>query len=307
MTRAAAIDVGTNSVRLLVADRTSEGLIEVERDLVMTRMGEGVDASRKLADAALDRTVRAIRDYHRRSTGAGAELVRIAATSAVRDSSDRKRFVDAVHEAIGLAPEILTGEQEAHLSFLGAVTGLEAEGPFLVLDVGGGSTEFVRGSRDVEAWTSMDIGSVRLTERHIKSDPPRTAELDALTADADRAIQEAKASVGEGAATLIGLAGTITTLAAVSLGLDRYDRARIHHAVLSARELRRLAEMLATMTNEERSTLPVMPPGREDVIVAGAFVTVRVMEVFGYDEVLVSEADLLDGLILSSGPEPASR
>lgn len=306
MTRAAAIDVGTNSVRLLVADRTSDGLVEVERDLVITRMGEGVDAARKLADAALGRTVKAIAEYHHRATDAGAEHVRIAATSAVRDSEDRHRFEGAVREATGLTPEVLTGQQEAHLSFLGAVTGLESEGPFLVLDVGGGSTEFVRGTKTVDAWTSLDIGSVRLTERHIEHDPPTTAELGAIAADADRAVREAKTAVGGGTGTLVGLAGTITTLAAVSFGLDGYDRDRIHHATLSSKEIARLTDMLAGMTNDDRRKLPVMPPGREDVIVAGALITARVMEGFGYDEVLVSEADLLDGLILSSRSEPAS-
>ena len=298
MTRAAAIDVGTNSVRLLVADRTADGLIEIERDLVITRMGEGVDASRKLDDAALDRTVRAIEDYHRRASDAGAGIVRIAATSAVRDSLDRDRFVEAVRNATGNEPEILTGEREAQLSFLGAVNELEQDGPFLVLDVGGGSTEFVRGSRDVEAWTSLDIGSVRLTERYITADPPSRTELDAVAADADEAVDDAKREVGDEAAVLIGLAGTITTMAAVSLGLDRYDRDRIHHATLAAREVRRITDMLAGMTDAERRKLPVMPPGREDVIVAGALITLRVMEGFGFDELIVSEADLLDGLIL---------
>ena len=307
MTRAAAIDVGTNTVRLLVADRTSEGLIDVERDLVITRMGEGVDTARKLADAALGRTVRAIADYHRRATDTGAEIVRIAATSAVRDSSDRQRFVDSVRDATGLAPEILTGEEEARLSFLGAVSDLDAGGPFLVLDVGGGSTEFVRGARDVEAWTSLDIGSVRYTERHIEHDPPTAEELAAMAADADRAVQDAKKAVGDGVGTLVGLAGTITTLTAVSLGLEGYDRERIHHATLSRHEIRRVTDLLARMTNDERRSHPVMPPGREDVIVAGAVILLRVMEGFGFDDVLVSEADLLDGLILSSGPEPASR
>lgn len=305
MTRAAAIDVGTNSVRLLVADRAPDGLDEIERDLVITRMGQGVDASRKLADSAIERTVRAIADYHRRATDAGAGSVRIAATSAVRDSSDRQRFVDAVREATGLTPEVLTGEQEAHLSFLGAVTRLEADGPFLVLDVGGGSTEFVRGTKDVEAWTSSDVGSVRLTERHIEHDPPTGQELEAVAADADRAVEEAKRRVGGDAATLIGLAGTITTLTAVSLGLDGYDRERIHHATLTAQVVRRLTDQLAGMTNDERRKLPVMPPGREDVIVAGALITVRVMEGFGFEKLIVSEADLLDGLVLSSGPERA--
>ena len=295
----AAIDVGTNSVRLLIADRTPDGLKEIERDLVITRMGEGVDAARKLADAALERTVRAIAGYHRRAKEAGAEIVRIAATSAVRDSNDRDRFVEAVRDATGQEPEILSGEQEAQVSFLGAVTELKESGPFLVLDIGGGSTEFVRGSRTAEAWVSLDVGSVRLTERHIKHDPPLEEELEAVAADADLAVEEARRRVGEGPATLVGLAGTITTIAAVSLGLEGYERDQIHHAVLQAAEIERITDQLGKMTNEERRTLPVMPPGREDVIVAGALILVRVMDGFGFDDLTVSESDLLDGLVLS--------
>lgn len=297
MSRLAAIDVGTNSVRLYVADLSGDGVRSVERDLVITRLGQGVDATRELGDEPIRRTVVAIGSYHRRAVEAGAERVRIAATSAVRDAANRDAFVAAVHEETGVAPEVLSGEQEARLSFMGATSELGTGGRFLVLDIGGGSTEFVVGERTVEAWTSIDIGSVRLTERHVRNDPPTDAELDALAADADAAIAEAKEAVGTRAETLVGLAGTVTTIAAMALGLDGYDRDAIHHAVIDVHLLREMDGMLNVMTNERRRTLPAMPPGREDVIVAGSTILIRVMEAFDFTELLVSEADILDGLV----------
>jgi exopolyphosphatase / guanosine-5'-triphosphate,3'-diphosphate pyrophosphatase len=298
MSRKAAIDVGTNSVRLYVADVDPAGVLPVERDLIITRLGEGVDEARALGEVPLRRTVEAIAGYHRRALAAGAQRVRIAATSAVRDAANREVFVEAVRDATGLAPEVLTGEQEARLSFHGATDELSEGGPFLVLDVGGGSTEFVVGERTVDAWTSIDIGSVRLTERHVRTDPPKASELAAVTADADAAVRAAIGVVGSAAATLIGLAGTVTTVAAIALGLDGYDRDRIHHAVLRIDEVRRISELLASTPVQERRKLPAMPPGREDVIVAGAVILVRVMEGFGFAEMVVSEADILDGLVL---------
>lgn len=298
MSRRAAIDVGTNSVRLYVADVEDDSVRSIDRDLVITRLGEGVDAGRALGDAPLRRTVEAIVAYHRRAMDAGAERVRIAATSAVRDASNRDAFVDAVRSATGVSPEVLTGEQEARLSFLGATSELTTAGPFLVLDVGGGSTEFVAGNRTVEAWTSLDVGSVRLTERHIKGDPPSESEVDAVAADARTAVEEARQIVGSQAGTLVGLAGTITTIAAIVLGLEDYDRERIHHASLQSGDVRRVSEMLAATPVEQRRKLPAMPPGREDVIVAGAIIVVQVLDTFGFSELLVSEADILDGLVL---------
>ena len=304
MSRTAAIDVGTNSVRLYVVDLDPSGVVPVERDLIITRLGEGVDASRTLGAVPLRRTVEAIASYHRRALAAGAERVRIAATSAVRDAVNRDAFAEAVRDATGRDPEVLTGEQEARLSFLGATSELTSGGPFLILDIGGGSTEFVVGDRSVEAWISIDIGSVRLTERHVRTDPPTPTELAAVTADADTAVREAIEAVGSTAAALIGLAGTVTTIAAIALGLDGYDRDRIHHAVLRIDVVRRISELLASSPVHERRKLPAMPPGREDVIVAGAVILVRVMEGFGFAEMVVSEADILDGLVLRD-PEDA--
>jgi exopolyphosphatase / guanosine-5'-triphosphate,3'-diphosphate pyrophosphatase len=298
MTRVAAIDVGTNSVRVYVAEETADGLKHVDRDLVITRLGEGVDRDGRLGAAPVKRTLAAIARYHERATEQQATRVRIAATSAVRDAVNRDDFLSAVAGATGVRAEVLTGDEEARLSFLGATNELSDGGPFLVLDIGGGSTEFVRGEREPAAWVSLDVGSVRLTERHIRSDPPGADELAAVAADADRAVERAKAVVGERARTLVGLAGTITTMAAVALGLPGYDRDAIHHARLTLAQLREVEATLAASTNDARCALPAMPPGREDVIVAGSIILRRVMEGFGFGEVLVSEADILDGLVL---------
>jgi exopolyphosphatase / guanosine-5'-triphosphate,3'-diphosphate pyrophosphatase len=299
MTRVAAIDVGSNSVRLYVAETRPDGsLAQLDRDLVITRLGEGVDATRRLGEEPLRRTLGAVSRYHSRARELAAETVRIAATSAVRDSANKEAFFDGVRELTGVGAEVLTGDEEAQLSFLGATNELTEGAPYLVLDIGGGSTEFVAGTREPEAWISIDVGSGRLTERHIRSDPPADAELDAVCSDAGTAVEQARRVVGTSARTLVGLAGTITTIAAFALGLKEYDRARIHHARLDALQVEEVAAVLNAMTVTERRRVPVMPPGREEVIVAGAQILVEVMEGFGFDEVLVSEADILDGLVL---------
>jgi exopolyphosphatase / guanosine-5'-triphosphate,3'-diphosphate pyrophosphatase len=298
MTRLAAIDVGTNSVRLYVAEKVPGGMRHVDRDLIITRLGQGVDSKKRLGEKPLTRTLDAIARYHDRASELGAERIRIAATSAVRDATNRDAFFAGVRSLTGLEAEVLSGEEEARLSFLGATNDLSDGGPYLVLDIGGGSTEFVRGERKREAWISIDVGSVRLTERHIRSDPPAPAEMEAVVADADEAVERAKGVVGDSARTLVGLAGTITTIAAVALGLKRYDRDAIHHARLDLGTIRSIDAMLREATVEQRKALPVMPRGREDVIAAGSTILRRVMEGFGFGEVLVSEADILDGLVL---------
>lgn len=300
MPRLAAIDVGTNSVRLLVADVSDGRLRSLERDLVLTRLGEGVDRDRFLGEEPLRRTLSAIERYHGRATAAGASRVRIAATSAVRDAANRDEFIERVRGATGVDPEVLSGEEEARLSFLGATSGLDhTGGPWMVLDIGGGSTEFVVGREAVESWVSIDVGSVRLTERHLRSDPPSDSELEAVRVDARRAVTEARSAVGP-ARRLVGLAGTTTTVAAISLELPGYDRDAIHHAVLERDHVARVAAELAAMKTAERRTLPAMPPGREDVIVAGAEILVAVLDGFDFPEVLVSEEDILDGLVRSA-------
>jgi exopolyphosphatase / guanosine-5'-triphosphate,3'-diphosphate pyrophosphatase len=299
--RLGAVDVGTNSVRVYVAEVQNGALVPVERDLVITRLGEGVDRTGRLGAEPLRRTVEAVERFWRRCEEAGAERVRIAATSAARDAANRDEFFAAVRSSTGHDAEVLTGEEEARASFLGATSDLAADGgPYLVLDIGGGSTEFVLGSPGAEpTWVSLDVGSVRLTERHVHKDPPLQDEIAAVAADADAAVAKAISSVGSDARVLVGLAGTITTLAAIHLGLSGYDRDAIHHARLPLDGIADLSRRLAAMPVADRRVLPAMTPGREDVIVAGAVLLARVMHGFGFEEVLVSEADILDGLVLS--------
>jgi exopolyphosphatase / guanosine-5'-triphosphate,3'-diphosphate pyrophosphatase len=302
LTRLGAVDIGTNSVRLLVADVEGAGrdaaLTTVERRMHITRLGQGVDATRALAPDAIDRTLDVLREYRGVIDDLDVKQVRATATSAARDATNRDAFFGPASDALGVAPELLSGEEEARLSFLGATAGLTEPSPYLVVDIGGGSTEFVVGDREPEAWISIDVGSGRLTERHIRSDPPADAELDSVCSDAESAVQQAIRAVGTSARTLVGLAGTITTIAALILELKEYDLERIHHARLDALQVEEAAAMLNAMTVEERRRLPVMPRGREEVIVAGAQILVEVMEGFGFDDVLVSEADILDGLVL---------
>ncbi len=299
MTRVAAVDVGTNSVRLLVAE-PGEPLTKVERLMRITRLGAGVDATGRLDDVALARTLAVIESYARRWHELGAERVRIAATSAVRDAADRDRFFDGVREIAGVEAEVLSGEVEAATAFTGATTGVEGRPPFLVLDIGGGSTELILGSDRPLASTSRQLGCVRLTERCMPSDPPTAEQLAEARAVARAEITAAAEVVDGGrAATLIGVAGTVTTLAALELGLADYEPTRIHGARLPAAAVRRLTAELAALPAAERAELGPMAPGREDVIVGGAIILEQVIEHFGFDDVLVSEADILDGLALS--------
>jgi len=226
----------------------------------------------------------------------------------VRDAGNRDDFIDAVRRATGIEPVILTGDQEARLGFLGATIGVEARGPYLVVDIGGGSTELVRGTTDAERFISLDIGSVRLTERHIHNDPPKPDELDGLAADADSQLEQAARALGDdGAGTMLGLAGTITTVAAIALGLKGYDREAIHHSRLTLEQIGDILARLAAMTSERRRALPAMPAGREDVIVAGVVILERVMHRFGFGECLVSETDILDGVALDVVRAPDVR
>lgn len=301
--RVGVVDVGTNSVRILIADGDGKTLgkppADLERDLTITRLGEGVDRDRLLGAGPLRRTVAAIAGYVERCRARNAEVIRIIATSAVRDAANRDDFVEAVRRATDIEPVILTGDQEARLGFLGATIDVAAPGPYLVVDIGGGSTELVRGTTDAERFISLDIGSVRLTERHIHHDPPKQDELDAVAADADTHLEQAARELGdEGAKTMLGLAGTITSVAAIALGLDGYDRDAIHHSRLTSAQIADVRARLAAMTSEERRALPAMPPGREDVIVAGVVILERVMHRFGFDACLVSETDILDGVAL---------
>jgi exopolyphosphatase / guanosine-5'-triphosphate,3'-diphosphate pyrophosphatase len=322
--RVAAIDCGTNSLRLLIADvdPREARLDDLDRRMEIVRLGQGVDAAGRLAPEALTRTFRVLEDYAGAIQRAPAELVRMVATSATRDATNAAEFVAGVTRILGVAPEVLSGDEEARLSFTGATAELaparageagpdaaerlrEPAPPYLVADIGGGSTEFVVGAEGPDAThpvagLSVDIGCVRLTERHLHDDPPQPGQISAATADIDAALDVVAAKVPVARArTLIGLAGSVTTVAGIALGLPGYDPAKIHHAVISAAQVHAVTAGLLGQTREQRAAIPVMHPGRVDVIGAGALVLDRVMTRFGFADVVVSEHDILDGIAWS--------
>ena len=340
--RVAAIDCGTNSLRLLIADvdPVRGTLTDLSRRMEIVRLGQGVDATGRLAADALDRTFLVLADYAREIESASAGAVRMVATSATRDAVNAGEFVRGVTAILGRAPEVLSGGQEARLGFIGATaefrpgpagksgpdSGRGRDGgsgldggpgqaplapPYLVADIGGGSTEFVvggngAGSEDRLAAVSVDIGCVRLTERHLHSDPPSAGEIAAATADVDAALTEVAARLPVASArTLLGLAGSVTTVTAIALGLDSYDPARIHHARIPASAVSAVTAELLRMSRLERASISVMHPGRADVIGGGALVLDRIVRRFGFAEVVASEHDILDGLAWSlAGPGP---
>ncbi|MFD9634133.1 Ppx/GppA phosphatase family protein [Streptomyces violascens] len=312
MTRVAAIDCGTNSIRLLVADAdpaTGE-ITDLDRRMTIVRLGQGVDRTGRLAPEALERTFAACREYAAVIKELGAERIRFVATSASRDAENRDDFVRGVLDILGVEPEVISGDQEAAFSFMGATKELHADkadkegaeraGEYLVVDIGGGSTEFVVGSRSVEAARSVDIGCVRMTERHHPGDPATPEQIAAIRADIEAALDLAEQSVPlREPRTLVGLAGSVTTVAAIALGLTAYDSAAIHHSRISHDEVAAVTERLLASTHEERTRIPVLHPGRIDVIAAGALVLLAVMERTGAREVVVSEHDILDGIAWS--------
>jgi exopolyphosphatase/guanosine-5'-triphosphate,3'-diphosphate pyrophosphatase len=303
--RVAAVDCGTNSIRLLVADvdPLAGTLVDVERTMRIVRLGQDVDRTGELAPEALERTFAACDDYAAAARSAGAERVRFVATSASRDARNRHVFVAGVRERFGVDPEVVTGGEEAALSFAGAVRGLPASlvpRPALVVDIGGGSTEVVLGGASPEAALSVDVGCVRLTERHLHHDPPTAAEVAAARADVAAALDRVAAAVPlERAACVVGLAGSVTTVAALAHGLEAYEPDAIHGSVLSAADVRAWSDRLLGATRAERAALPVMHPGRVDVIAAGALVLRGVVDRVGLPEVVVSEHDILDGIAWS--------
>jgi len=303
--RVAAIDQGTNSIRLLVVEPSQSpggGSTELARDMVITRLGQGVDRTGRFEPQALARTIEVLARFCRRAEALGAARIRVGATSAVRDAADGDRYATAVRGLAGSELEVISGEHEAALSFLGATTGIDpAWGPFAVQDIGGGSTEFVIGPTPgrAERAISTRMGSVRMTERHIEHDPPLPQELEALEAEVSGVLDEVARTVPvDEARTFVAVAGTATTTQALALALPRYDPDRIHRTWLTVRDAERVLSGLAGMTNAERAALPVMAPGRGDVIVAGATILVTTMRRFGLDRMLVSETDILDGLAL---------
>jgi exopolyphosphatase/guanosine-5'-triphosphate,3'-diphosphate pyrophosphatase len=305
--RVAAIDCGTNSVRLLIAEADSDSglLTDVAREMRIVRLGEGVDASGQLGAEALHRTFGAIDEYAGLIEGANVEAVRFVATSATRDAENRDEFVSGVRGRLGIEPEVVDGDEEALLSFTGATNNLEIAGaaaPCLVIDIGGGSTEFVIGEpgRAPSASASVDVGCVRMTERHFVTDPPWPAEVAAARDDIDAAIREASKTVPlRRAASVVGLAGSVTTVAALAMGMWEYDSSRIHGAVITAADVHRVCEELLYSNREKRSANPVVHPGRVDVIAAGSLVLSAVVAYTGVAEILVSEHDILDGIAAS--------
>jgi exopolyphosphatase/guanosine-5'-triphosphate,3'-diphosphate pyrophosphatase len=300
--RVAAVDIGTNSVRLLVGNLESPDgeLTTIDRRMHITRLGQGVDATRRLAPEAVERTLAVLREYHGAIEQHGATHVRATATSAARDAENRDEFFTAAKAALGTEPELLSGEEEARVSFSGATTGLDAPSPYLVVDIGGGSTEFVFGTTEPEALCSIDVGCVRITEQWLHSDPPAPEELSNAVsavrdelADVERAIPDLRE-----ARTLLGLAGTVTTVAAVEQGLP-YDRDRIHHFRLAHGAVEDVFRTLALEPASERRHNPGLDPERVDVIVGGVIVLAAILRTFEFDEVLVSEQDILDGLARS--------
>ncbi|MFF7748876.1 exopolyphosphatase [Streptomyces sp. NPDC007971] len=310
-TRVAAVDCGTNSIRLLVADvnpATGE-LLELDRRMTIVRLGQGVDRTGRLAPEALERTFAACREYADVIRELGATKVRFVATSASRDAENRDDFVRGVVDILGVEPEVITGDQEAASSFTGATKELKGRDdlarPYLVVDIGGGSTEFVVGEDRVRAARSVDVGCVRMTERHLVqdgkvSDPPTEEQIAAMRADIEAALDLAEETVPlREARTLVGLAGSVTTVSAIAQDLAAYDSERIHHSRISRERVREITELLLRSTHAERAAIPSMHPGRVDVIGAGALVLLAIMERTGAGEVVVSEHDILDGIAWS--------
>jgi exopolyphosphatase / guanosine-5'-triphosphate,3'-diphosphate pyrophosphatase len=305
--RLAALDVGTNSTRLLVADVAGGRIVaEHAREMVITRLGKGVDRTGRFDPAALARTLEVLAGYAATCRRLGVERRRLVATSATRDAADRQAFLDGVRDLLGVDAEVLTGLAEAAATYRGATAGLPGDQPTLVVDIGGGSTELISGNGAAAgAMVSLDIGCVRLFERHLHSDPPAPEEVAALRADVAAHLRRVPEVLDPAAASrVVGVAGTITTVTAIALGLGGYDPRRIHRATVDASEVAAVAGKLAAMTVAERAALPVMARGREDVIAAGALLLDELVGMFHLRSVIASEADILDGVLLGLAEGP---
>ena len=297
--RVAAIDVGTNSTRLLVAQEQQGGFRSLDRRMTITRLGEGVNERRALAPEALKRTFSTIADYAAVCGEYEVERLRVTGTSAVRDARNRDDFFDGVERLTGHKPDLLSGEEEARATFRGVVSDLGAEDPILVVDIGGGSTELVAGTDVPHDLVSLDIGCVRMLEKHLHSDPPTEEELQALRDEVTSELVGARSdlTVPPGA-KLVGVVGTVTQLATLKVGLPIYDPDVTHHMVMSHGDVRLLSKRLASLPFDKRRRIKGLEAGRVDVIVAGAQILLQVMEAFDAAEVLVSEKDILDGLVM---------
>ncbi len=301
MSRVAAIDCGTNSIRLLIADVSGDNFCEIYRTMEIVRLGQGVDQNKAFHPDALERTFKAVGLFADEISRRGVSKIRFCATSATRDATNRDLFIDGVKNLLGVAPEVISGEEEARLSFLGATKELKGFGaPYLVIDIGGGSTEFVFGAETVQFAKSQNIGCVRMSERHFTSLPPKPDEIERARQDIDAAIKEAASFVPiTEAKSLIAVAGTATTVAAAALELEQYDRYAIHLSRISAAKTHEVANNFLKMNRKEISSLGYMHPGRVDVIAAGSLVLSRIMEFSKAQEFVASESDILDGMAWS--------
>jgi exopolyphosphatase/guanosine-5'-triphosphate,3'-diphosphate pyrophosphatase len=299
--RVGVIDCGTNSIRLLIADIEGNNFREVTRQMQVVRLGQGVDETNQFHPDALERTFAAVDLYAAELARRGVEKIRFCATSATRDATNRNIFIEGVKERLGIEPEVISGDEEARLSFAGATREFNrTDGPFLVVDIGGGSTEFVLGTDTVESAISVNIGCVRMTERHFHNDPPTADEVSIARSDIQNAIDIASASVDiKSAKTLVCVAGTATTVAAAALNLPEYDRYAIHLSRISADQVQEVSNNFLTMTRDERAALGYMHPGRVDVITAGSLVLSKIVKATGAKEFVASENDILDGMAWS--------
>jgi len=299
--RVAAIDCGTNSIRLLIADIEGTKFREIYRTMEIVRLGQGVDQNKAFNPDAITRTLAAVDLFVQEISKRGVERIRFCATSATRDATNRNLFIDGVKERLGIEPEVISGDEEAKLSFIGATKEFSADkAPFLVVDIGGGSTEFVYGHSGVEFAKSVNIGCVRMTERNIHSDPPTQEEIENVRKDIQEAIAIAAASVPiTTAKTLVAVAGTATSVAASALGLEKYESHLIHLAHVSAAQTHSVALTFQKMNAEERSQVGFLHPGRADVFAAGSLVLSEIMKATEAKEFVASEADILDGIAWS--------
>ena len=301
--RVAAIDCGTNSIRLLIADVQGDNFREVIREMEIVRLGQGVDKTGEFHPDAIARTLTAVDKFANEIAKRGVEKIRFCATSATRDAKNRELFIDGVKARLGVTPEVITGEEEAALSFAGATKDLpDSIAPYLVIDIGGGSTEFVLGTQKVAQAKSVNIGCVRMSERHFKSDPATQAEIESARKDIQQAISQAAQVVDiKAAKSLIAVAGTATTVAAAALELPEYDRYAIHLSRISAEQTHEVSEMFLKLNRKERAALGYMHPGRVDVIGAGSLVLSEIVKAVGAKEFIACESDILDGIAFSLG------
>ena len=301
MSRVAAIDCGTNSIRLLIADIAGDNFKEVLRTMEIVRLGQGVDQNKAFHPDAIDRTLKAVELFRDQIASKGVEKIRFCATSATRDATNRSLFTNGVRDILGIDVEVIPGEEEAELSFIGATKELrQSDAPFLVVDIGGGSTEFVFGSEKVNFAKSVNIGCVRMSERHLNTQPPSMAQIAQAIVDIDIAITQAAAVVPiTTAKTLVAVAGTATTVAAAALELTDYDRHLIHLSRISSDKVHKVAATFQSMNKDQIASLGFMHPGRVDVITAGSLVLSRIMAATGATEFVASESDILDGMAWS--------